>query len=126
MAASKTNGQAKSARKADWYAVAARSQYISYYTPEKLHNLLNPPVREDGTRKEIILLKAFPKPPEGGCPFTSYKRNGEPVWPHNAYFIMKNGVEVFAPDPEVKKVEVEVKSIAIDGYKPAKASAKKK
>lgn len=120
MAASK-----KAAPKADWYAVATRNQYVSYYTAEQLHNLLNPPVREDGTRKEIILLKSFPKPVDGGCPFTSYNRKGQPIWPHNAYFIMKNGNEVFAPDAEVAKVEVEVKSISIPGFKPKKTTTKK-
>lgn len=115
--------------KGDWYVVVNRSQTLRYFDAEGLHKLLNPPPREDGTKKEWTLLKEFPKPTaEGGCVFSSYKRDGSPVWPYEGLFILKNGSEVYAPDPVTTKVEVEVSHYQIDGYKEAtkKVAAAKK
>lgn len=113
------------AKKADWYVAVSRSQTLRFYTAEQLHAFLNPPLREDGTRREVKLLKEFPKSPDGACVFSSYNRKGSPIWPYDAYFILKNGNEVFAPDPQVEKVEVEIKTINVEGYKPKKATTKK-
>lgn len=116
---------AASKKTADWYVVINRSQTVSYYTPEQMHEYLNPPLRADGTRQERILLKEFPKSVNGACPFSGYKNaKGDPIWPYGAVLIVKNGKEVFAPAPTKVKITAEVEQFEVEGYKPKKTSKK--
>lgn len=114
-------------KKADFYVMVNRHQTITYLSAEDMWKYLNPPLNAHGQVTKRNLLKEFPKPSNGGCPFSAYKNaKGDPVWPYDAVFVLKNGKEVFCPEPSKVKVTAEVESYEVEGYKPPKKAPAKK
>lgn len=128
MAASKKT--TKPVKQEDWYVMVTREQQIKYMTPKEMYEYLNPPLKADGSVVTRQLLKTFPRTSGGYCPFSAfdYSKDGKkiygPVWPIGAVIVLKNGKDIFSPEPTKTTITAEIDHFEVEGYTPPKLSKK--